>query len=163
LFLDEPSVTELLLRRSPPLPFFLTAFFDLEDAFLLQAASTANVTLCWACLVRGSGCRSSGTVQDARFGDEDVDERPNTCVLEENNRVWAPCVDNACDQLLMVNRGRGTFCVSGWSTTERRRIAPTVQPTFLLIIFTAATWWTHASPRMCEGGGMGGTRRVVRR
>jgi len=45
LLLDEPSVTELLFRRSPP--FFLKAFFDPEDAFLLHADNTATVTLCW--------------------------------------------------------------------------------------------------------------------
>ena len=34
----------------------------------------------------------------------------------------------------------GDMCGRGWSTTERRRNAPTAMPTFRLIILAALTW-----------------------
>ena len=46
LFLDEPFVSELLLRRSLLL-FFLSARDALEDACLAQAETIVLVTLCW--------------------------------------------------------------------------------------------------------------------
>jgi len=45
LFLDEPLVSELLLRRSLLL-FFLSARDALDDACLAQAESTVLVTFC---------------------------------------------------------------------------------------------------------------------
>jgi hypothetical protein len=93
---------------------------------------------------------------DERVNGEFVDDKPSTWVFEVIDRLWAPSLQNACAWLPMLNRGRSPFCVNGWSTTERRRKAPTVQPTFLLIIFTAATL---SSPRVLGGCELGGLER----
>jgi hypothetical protein len=161
--LDGPSVTELLLRRSP-LALCLGAFFDLEDACLLHADSTETVTLCWTWLVRGSGARSNSAVSD-RGWDERVEhsgfdkDKPSTCVFDPIDRRWCTLAQAFCEYVPIWNRGRGPFCVNGCrSTSERRRKAPTVKPTFLLIIVTETASSTSAGGASSSGRGWEGQK-----
>lgn len=131
LFLDEPSVTELLLRRSL-LPLLFDALFGLDEAFLLHADSTAMVTLCCTRPVRrlGAGINEIGRfpmcVESADKG-ELVEERPSTCGRDAIDRVWCVVLP------IRLNCGSRSLWVRGWWTSVRHD-APTVKPTFLLII-----------------------------
>lgn len=89
MFLDEPFVTELLLRRSL-LPFLLRA--DL-DKFLLHAESTVTGTLCWTWLLPSSRGRS-GEANRGVVDDEPADEYklvecwPKLRECEMIDRLW---------------------------------------------------------------------------
>jgi hypothetical protein len=159
LFLFKPSVTELLLRRSLP-ALCRSAFLARDEACLLQADSTASVTPCCTRPLgeKGDGGRSaaSDVARDERAKNgERADDKPSAWVLDVIGRICAPFPQCLCECVPMLSRGSAAFCVSGGSTTERRRKTPTVTPTFLLIIFTAATL---SSPRVLGGCELGGRR-----
>jgi hypothetical protein len=165
LLLEALSVTELLLRRSLATAC-LAAFFDRDEACLLHAASTATVTLCWTRVLACDGARSERAASDRRCDgraeEKDVaGDKPSEDAFDVIGRVCAPYRQSVCEYWPMLNRGSMPIC-GGPSTPERRRNAPAVQPTFLLIIFTGASWSTIRRPRGCEtGGGQRWARKQV--
>lgn len=91
MLLDELSVTELLLRRSP-LTRGLAALFDLDEAYLHHAERTVTDTLVcpWPRIFDGvrrmweaCGRKCGACVEKCEF----AEDRPIRCGFETNDRV----------------------------------------------------------------------------
>jgi hypothetical protein len=135
LLLGSPSVTELLLRRSPLL-LRRSAPYERVEACLLHAERTARVTLCWLAVVL---VKCAGTVLtcDGRVNAENVAVGvglPRVGALDAIARVCAPCALHSAGVVYCM-----TLCRSGWGAKAFRRNALGEGATYRLMVGTAAT------------------------
>ena len=99
LFLVEPSVTELLFRRSPLL-FRFDAFFEAVEALLFHADAAATVTVCGVWLGGvGHLAGQKGRCGEGVWACESVEASLFFGVTELNWRVSANCLAMACFQV----------------------------------------------------------------